>query len=93
MKFSASIAVALIASVQATLDFDNLPDIDLSQFTESTFSNVIDHFNYLDNRTYEQRYWMSNQYWDGQGPIFIYICGEYRCTVPDTRLYPFMVGS
>ena len=53
MKFSASIAVALIASAQATLDFDNLPDIDLTQFTESTFSNVIDHFNYLDNRTYE----------------------------------------
>lgn len=47
----------------------------------------------LDNRTYKQRYWESDQYWDGKGPIFIYICGEYRCTVPSTRLFPFMVGS
>ena len=93
MKHSFPIAAALVASAQAALDFDNLPNIDLAQFEESTFTNVIDHFNYLDNRTYEQRYWMSNQYWDGQGPIFLYICGEYRCTVPDTRLYPFMVGS
>jgi len=54
---------------------------------------LVDHFNYLDGRTYEQRYWLSNQYWDGKGPIFLYICGEYRCTVPDTRLFPFMVGS
>ena len=53
----------------------------------------MDHFNFLDSRTYKQRYWVSNQYWDGKGPIFIYICGEYRCTVPSTRLYPFMVGS
>jgi len=49
----------------------------------------VDHFNFLDSRTYKQRYWVSNQYWDGKGPIFIYICGEYRCTVPSTRLYPF----
>jgi len=36
---------------------------------------------------------VSDQYWDGEGPIFVYICGEYRCTVPDTRLFPFMVGA
>ena len=92
MKFA--LASALFAlSAQAVLDWDALPDIDLDQFEESTFSNKIDHFNFLDGRTYEQRYWKSDQYWDGKGPIFLYICGEYRCTVPDTRLYPFMVGS
>ena len=58
-----------------------------------TFKNKVDHFNYLDNSEYDQRYWVSDQYWDGAGPIFLYICGEYRCSVPETRLYPFMVGS
>ena len=91
MKFA---VVALMAAVShALLDFDNLPEIDVSQFKESTFANLVDHVNFLDDRTYEQRYWVSDQYWDGAGPIFLYICGEYRCSVPDTRLYPFMVGA
>ena len=90
---SFAVSAALAAIAMATLDFNDLPDIDLSQFEESTFENYIDHFNMLDSRTYKQRYWKSDQYWDGKGPIFLYICGEYRCTVPDTRLYPFMVGS
>ena len=83
----------MAAVSSATLDFENLPNIDLDQFTEHKFTNFVTHMNELDSRTYEQRYWKSDQYWDGQGPIFLYICGEYRCTVPDTRLYPFMVGS
>ena len=86
-------AAALAGTSSALLDFDSLPNIDLDQFEQKWFSNKIDHFNFLDDRTYEQRYWISNQYWDGQGPLFLYICGEYRCTVPDTRLYPFMVGA
>ena len=90
---SFALAAVIAAVASATLDFDNLPNIDLDQFVEAKFTNLIDHFNMLDDRTYEQRYWKSDQYWDGSGPIFLYICGEYRCTVPDTRLYPFMVGS
>ena len=82
-----------MAAVSQALDFDDLPNIDLDQFEEKKFTNLVTHHNYLDARTYEQRYWISNQYWDGKGPIFLYICGEYRCTVPDTRLFPFMVGS
>ena len=82
-----------MAAVSQALDFDDLPNIDLDQFEEKRFTNLVTHHNYLDSRTYEQRYWISNQYWDGKGPIFLYICGEYRCTVPDTRLFPFMVGS
>lgn len=84
---------AILGVASAVLDPTSWPNIDLDKFEESTFTNLVDHFNYLDDRTYQQRYWKSDQYWDGKGPIFIYICGEYRCTVPDTRLYPFMVGS
>ena len=63
MKYT--IAALMAVASQATLDFDNLPSIDVAQFKESTFTNLIDHFNYLDERTYQQRYWQSNQYWDG----------------------------
>ena len=85
-----SFATAIIAGIASA---DDWPSIDLSQFQESTFKNKIDHFNFLDSREYDQRYWVSDEYWTGEGPIFIYICGEYRCSVPDTRLYPFMVGA
>jgi pimeloyl-ACP methyl ester carboxylesterase len=63
---------------------------------ENTFSNQVDHFNLLNTDTYEQRYWSSTEYVnpaDSKAPIFVYICGEYRCSVPDTRLYPFMIGA
>lgn len=26
-------------------------------------------------------------------PIFLYICGEYTCSVPDFRMFPFMIGA
>ena len=44
----------------AILDPTNWPNIDLNQFVEKTFDNKIDHFNYLDNRTFKQRYWLSD---------------------------------
>ena len=44
--------------------------------------------------TYSQRYWVNDVYYtDPSNPFFIYICGEYRCSVPETRLYPFMLGA
>lgn len=87
---SFTLAVALVAGLAKA---ENWPSIDLDAFEEKTFKNKVDHFNYLDGREYDQRYWVSDQYWDGTGPIFIYICGEYRCSVPETRLFPFMVGA
>jgi len=55
---------------------------------------MVDHLSYIDKRTYQQRYWINDQYWDqASGPVFIYICGEYTCSVPEERLYPFMVGA
>ena len=87
-------ASAIMAAVAyAEGSYTDLPEVDVDQFEERTFSNLIDHFNYLDDRTYEQRYWVSDQYSTEDGPIFIYICGEYRCSVPSTRLYPFMIGA
>lgn len=91
MKVLSSFALATISAlVKAEQDW---PEIDLTQFTEKKFKQKVDHFNFLDESVYFQRFWTSEQYWDDEGPIFIYICGEYRCSVPDTRLFPFMVGA
>ena len=84
------ISVAILAIGVAASEW---PAVDVSKFEEKVFKNKIDHFNFLDNREYDQRYWVSDEYWSGEGPVFIYICGEYRCSVPDTRLFPFMVGA
>ena len=41
------------------------------------------------NNTYQQRYFSVNDYWDVEkGPVFLYLCGEYTCSFPDTRLFP-----
>ena len=74
----------------------DLPSIDVNDFIVDTFDNLVDHYNMQDDRTYKQRYWYNDKYFeagDKKGPIFIYICGEYRCSVPETRLYPFMLGA
>ena len=74
----------------------DLPQIDVNDFEEKTFENLVDHYNMQDDRTFKQRFWINDKYFkEGKekGPIFIYICGEYRCSVPDTRLYPFMIGA
>lgn len=73
--------------------YEDLPTVDVSQFKEMTYEQPVDHYNYLDDRMWYQRYWVSDQYTTDDGPIFIYICGEYRCSVPETRLFPFMIGA
>ncbi|KAI5072571.1 hypothetical protein GOP47_0012677 [Adiantum capillus-veneris] len=44
------------------------------------FTQTLDHFNPQDYRTFQQRYYESVDYFvDPNGPIFLDICGEYRC--------------
>ena len=40
-----------------------LPTVNTDDFEEHTFDNLIDHFNFQDNRTYKQRYWINEKYW------------------------------
>jgi len=83
--------MGLLASVACAQDY---PDVQVSDFTEKTFKQLVDHTNYQDDRTFDMRYWINDQYFDEEeGPVFLYICGEYRCSVPETRLFPFMVGG
>jgi hypothetical protein len=81
------------ARVAATIDANTLPDVDFANFTESTFQNYIDH-NDLTKGMYSQRYWVDEEYWvDHNSPNFIYFCGEYVCSPPAERHYPFQVGA
>ena len=84
--------LALLAiSLATATDF---PTVDRNNFTEKFFDNIIDHFDYQDNKTYKQRYFLNDDYFDEKnGPIFLYICGEYTCSIRDDRLFAFMVGA
>lgn len=86
------IAAAMVFSATMAKEY---PQVSVDDFQETTFDQLIDHMNYQDNRTYKQRYWVNDKYWnkDNNGPVFVYICGEYRCSVREDRLFPFMVGA
>lgn len=59
-----------------------LPDVKVEDFKIGYFTQKLDHFNYQDWRTYDQRYFINDKYWDKEnGPVFVYICGEYTCSV------------
>ena len=49
---------------------------------EMTLDNYIDHINHFDTRKFKQRYWYTDSLWDGDGPMFVYICGESRGGFP-----------
>ena len=58
-----------------------------------TWTSKLDNFNATDRRTFQQRYWINDDYWDeNTGPVFLYICGEWTCSAPSIHSYPMMVG-
>ena len=68
--------------------------VSMDQYDTYTFKNQIDHFDEKDERTYNQRYWINNKFFDSEnGPIFLYICGEWTCTPPDEEMFPMLVGA
>lgn len=45
----------------------------------------VDNFNAADNRTYAQRYFVDDRYYDSEsGPVFLYIAGEWTLEGPPT---------
>ena len=70
----------LFAVVQALITFT--PDGDVPQTASQappyagTIDMPIDHFNASDNRTYKNRYWMNDTYFQEGGPVFLYDFGE-----------------
>jgi hypothetical protein len=71
--------------------------VDVAQFSAAqTFMQKQDHFDGANTTTFGQRYWTSTQFvadGDTNAPLFIYICGNEVCGVPDDKLYPFQIGA
>jgi len=100
MKKFFTTALGLLASARATKFSEyeeanfNLPQVSPDEFEQLWVENPIDHFNYQDNRTYLQRFWKNDKYFDEEkGNVFLYTCGEYTCSIRSDRLYPYMVGA
>jgi hypothetical protein len=48
----------------------------------------------MNQDTYQQRFFVSDKYFDeDSGPIFVYICGEYTCSVPVDRAFPYKLAE
>eukprot|EP01098_Paradermamoeba_levis_P003215 TRINITY_DN1493_c0_g5_i1.p1 TRINITY_DN1493_c0_g5~~TRINITY_DN1493_c0_g5_i1.p1 ORF type:complete len:521 (+),score=181.73 TRINITY_DN1493_c0_g5_i1:48-1565(+) len=43
---------------------------------EQWFTQRLDHFNAQETRTWQQRYYVNDTFWDGTGPVFVQIGGE-----------------
>lgn len=48
----------------------------LQDVTTLWYTQKLDHFNHADTSTYQQRYYMNKAFWNGEGPVFVYIGGE-----------------
>ena len=47
--------------------------------TPLTWNAPVDHFSVENNSTFAQRYYVDDQFWNGEGPVFYYISGEGTC--------------
>jgi hypothetical protein len=87
LLFLAGHALAIVKSPHL---YTPTPQGNLTAQTEYWFeSQVLDHFNPADNRTFAQRYWINSTFYDQKlGRILLYICPEMACQgIPD---YYFM---
>ena len=60
------------------------------------FQQDLDHFESpgLDQVQVPQRFWVTDTYWDEQGPVFLYLCGETNCAnTPSNWQYPLQVAE
>lgn len=91
LSIGASLMVAGMLSL-AVSAVEQYKELKVEYFQQYNFTSKIDNFNTSDTRTYQQRYWVDDQYWDNKtGPVFMFICGEGRCKPPTTRGYPYQI--
>lgn len=73
----------------------SLPTSTINQTLHWFPFQLVNHFDRQDNRTYPQRYWSVDQYYDRKtGPVLLYICGEYTCPgIPEERQFPIALAK
>ena len=49
------------------------------------YTQKLDHFNHADTSTYQQRYYVNDAFWNGEGPVFVYIGGEGKFSCQSIR--------
>ena len=96
--FASDILTASIAPVTPIEELSHLRweglEVTMDDYDTFYFDNRIEHFDPNDGRTYKQRYWKNDKHFDqDDGPIFLYLCGEWTCTPPDEEMFPMMVGA
>ena len=83
--------VLLAAMATSTLAVEKDPlkmnlYVTMDDYSTHWIDNRLDHFDQSDMRTYKQRFWFNDKFYSGketQGPVFLYICGEWTCSPPD----------
>lgn len=72
----------------------DLPTVNVADFVMYNHSTPLNHYDYQDDSEFNLRYWKNDKFvTEDSGPLFLYICGEYTCSVREDRLFPFMVGA
>jgi 50S ribosomal subunit-associated GTPase HflX len=91
-KFALLSLAGLLTATQVLAEEKVYQELRVEDFQTLNFTNKIDHFDESDNRTYTQRYFMNDQFWDKEnGPVFLWICGEARCKPPTSRGYAYQI--
>lgn len=71
-----------------------LAEEEQNAFNQKWHSMKLDNFNDSEKRTFQSRYWENDDAWDKQnGPIFLYICGEWTCDPPSVSSPAFSLGQ
>ncbi|KAM9953783.1 hypothetical protein ACTFIR_008877 [Dictyostelium discoideum] len=71
--------------------FDDSLDYDAINY--QWFTQSVDHFNPANPTTFQQRYLINDQYWDGTGPVFIMINGEGPMDINTVTQLQFVVWA
>jgi len=86
------LATLVMATALQTALAKEYVQLGVEDFTVLNFTQTLDHFTPDDKRTFNQRYFYNDSFWDNKnGPCFLFICGEARCNPPTKRGYPMQV--
>ena len=71
----------------------NLKIEETSGFVQNRFETMLDHQDKTETKKFTLRFWENNDYFDEEeGPIFLYICGEWTCSPPSVTQAAYSLG-
>ena len=83
--------LAVISACSANMFRNPLQELETESNADYLwFTQNLDHFDMQNHQTFQQRYWVNEQYWiEGkrEGPLFLYLCGEWTCSNQSPNSY------